>query len=60
MSKETPVDDPRQQTDWGSHKQSDKPWKGNPEKEQRSGGPKRDLEKGRRVTPIGRRPRPQD
>jgi hypothetical protein len=45
MSKETPVDDPRQQTDWGSHKQTDKPWKGNPEKEQRPGGPKRDLEK---------------
>jgi hypothetical protein len=27
MSKETPADDPRQQTDWGSHKQTDKPWK---------------------------------
>jgi hypothetical protein len=36
MSKETPKDDPRQQTDRGSHKQTDKPWTGNPEKEQRS------------------------
>jgi hypothetical protein len=45
MSKETPQDDPRQQTDWGSHKQTDKPWKGNPEKEQRPGGTKPDLEK---------------
>ena len=33
MSKEKPTDDPRQQTDWGSHKQTGKPWKGNPEKE---------------------------
>jgi hypothetical protein len=45
--RETPLDDPRQQTDWGSHKQTDKPWKENPEKEQRSGGPKPDLEKWR-------------
>jgi hypothetical protein len=45
MSKETPFDDPRQQTDWGSHKQTDKPWKGNPEKEQRPSGQKPDLEK---------------
>ena len=36
MSKETPNDDPRQRTDWGSKSQTDKPWKGNPEKEQRS------------------------
>ena len=35
MSKEKPTDDPRQQTDWRSHKQTDKPWKGNPETEQR-------------------------
>jgi len=35
VSKETPLDDPRQQTDQGSHSQTDKPWKGNPEKEQR-------------------------
>ena len=45
MSKEKPTDDPRHRTDWGSHKQTDKPWKGNPEKEQRSGASKSDLEK---------------
>ena len=28
MSKETPADDPRQKTDGGSLKQTDKPWKG--------------------------------
>jgi hypothetical protein len=44
MSKETPVDDPRQQTDRGSQKQTDKPWKGSPEKEQRPSGQKPDLE----------------
>jgi hypothetical protein len=37
MLKETPKDDPRERTDWGSDAQTDKPWKGNPEKEQRSG-----------------------
>ena len=53
MSKEKPTDDdPRQQTDWGSHKQTDKPWKGNPEKEQRSGSSKPDLESGMRPTRI--------
>ena len=36
MSPEKPTDDPRNQNDWGSHSQTDKPWKGNPEKEQRS------------------------
>lgn len=54
MSKETPLDDPREQTDWGSHKQTDKPWKGNPEKEQRPGRPKPDLEKWMRPTRIRR------
>jgi hypothetical protein len=44
MSKETPKDDPRQQNDKGSMKQTDKPWEGNPEKEQRSGAKKSDLE----------------
>ena len=39
-----PTDDPRQ-NDWGSHAQTDKPWKGNPEKEQKSGDNKPDLEK---------------
>lgn len=45
MSKETPKDDPRQQTDRGSHTQTDEPWKGNPEKEQRSGTKKSDPDK---------------
>jgi len=45
MSKEQPTDDPRQQNDWGLRTQTDKPWKGNPEKEQRSGGGKPDLER---------------
>jgi hypothetical protein len=45
MSKETPKDDPRKQTDQGSHKQTDKPWKGNPGKEQRSGTKKSDPDK---------------
>ncbi|MGJ5180069.1 hypothetical protein ACQR16_21575 [Bradyrhizobium oligotrophicum] len=44
MSKETPKDDPRQRNDGGSIKQTDKPWDGNPEKEQRSDSEK-DLEK---------------
>jgi hypothetical protein len=44
MSKETPKDDPRQETDWGSMKQTNKPWAEKPEKEQRSEGAK-DLEK---------------
>jgi hypothetical protein len=30
MSKETPKTDPRERTDWGTSKQTDKPWKGNP------------------------------
>jgi hypothetical protein len=45
MSKETPKTDPRQRTDQGSHKQTDEPWKGNPEKEQNNGDAKIDLEK---------------
>lgn len=45
MSKETPKDDPRQQSDKGSLKQTDEPWKGNPEKEQRNDDAKIDLEK---------------
>ena len=45
MSKETPKDDPRQQTDQRSHAQTDKPWKGNPEREQRNDNGKLDLEK---------------
>ena len=45
MSKETPKGGPRQKTDWGSHKQTDKPWKGNPEKEQQSDTKKSDPDK---------------
>jgi hypothetical protein len=32
MGKEAPADDPREKTDHGSHRQTDKPWEGNPEK----------------------------
>ena len=45
MSKETPKDDCRQKTDQGSLEQTDKPWQGNPEKEQRNDGADLDLEK---------------
>ena len=45
MSKETPEDDPRQRTDWPSTKQTEKPWKGPIEKEQKPGSEKIDLEK---------------
>jgi hypothetical protein len=34
--RETPADDPRQKTDWPHTKQTDEPWKGYPEKEQRN------------------------
>lgn len=44
MSKGKPKDDPRQRTDEDSFKQTDTPWKGNPEKEQRSHVDKDDLE----------------
>lgn len=49
MSKETLADDPRQQTDKGSISQTEKPWKGNPEKEQRNGDNEIDLEKWQRT-----------
>jgi hypothetical protein len=45
MNKEMPKDDPRQQSDWNSAKQTEKPWKGNPEKEQRSGTTKSDPDR---------------
>ena len=32
--RERPLDDPRQQEDWPTTKQTDKPWQGNPEKDQ--------------------------
>jgi len=43
MSRETPKDDPRKQTDPKTFKQTEKPWEGNPEKEQPQGS-KHDLE----------------
>jgi hypothetical protein len=44
--RETPLDDPRQKTDWPTHKQTDEPWKGNPEKDQLDPNrPDIDLEK---------------
>jgi hypothetical protein len=45
MSKEKPNDDPRQLTDGGSFKQTEKPWKGPPEKEQKPSDTEIDLEK---------------
>jgi hypothetical protein len=45
MSKETPKEEPRQRTDRKNFKQSDEPWKGPPEKEQKPGGPPPDLER---------------
>lgn len=45
MSKANPNDDPRQRTDWGSSKQTDEPWKGSPEKEQKPSAAEIDLEK---------------
>jgi len=44
MSKETPKDDPRQETDQKTHRQTDKPWEGNPEKDQAPPSEKPDLE----------------
>ena len=32
--RETPLDDPQEKNDFPNHKQTDEPWKGNPEKEQ--------------------------
>ncbi|MCK1481525.1 hypothetical protein IVB25_01885 [Bradyrhizobium sp. 193] len=44
--RQTPLDDPRQQTDAPHHKQTNEPWKGNPEKDQiRPDRPDIDLEK---------------
>jgi hypothetical protein len=45
MSKEKPNDDPRQQTDWENTKQTDQPWKGQVEKEQKNDDADIDLEK---------------
>jgi hypothetical protein len=48
MSKETPKDGSEKKSDPESFKQTDKPWKGNPEKEQPQ-GLKHDLEKWHRT-----------
>ena len=45
MSKETPNDDPRERTDSRSHKQTEQPWRGNPEKEEKPSDEMPDLEK---------------
>ena len=45
MSKETPKDDRRQKSNQAFHRQTDEPWKGNPDKEQRNDDAKIDLEK---------------
>ena len=39
MSQEKPNNDPRRQTDWKNTKQTDEPWKGPIEKEQKPGEP---------------------
>jgi hypothetical protein len=46
---ETSRDDPRQKTDWPNTKQTDEPWKGNPEKEQRNDSGDINLEKWHRT-----------
>ena len=48
MSKQTPKDDPDKKADPKSVKQTDEPWKGNPEKDQPQGS-KHDLEKWHRT-----------
>jgi hypothetical protein len=48
MSKET--DDTRQKADGGSLKQTDKPWKGPPEKEQKPSDHTPDIEKWQELT----------
>jgi hypothetical protein len=45
MSKEKPNNDSRDATDWKNTKQTDEPWKGPVEKEQKRNGPPPDLEK---------------
>ncbi|WP_316398131.1 hypothetical protein [Bradyrhizobium sp. 33ap4] len=41
MNRKPVTQDSGRSSDWGSHAQTDKPWKGNPEKEQRSGDARR-------------------
>ncbi len=48
MSKDPPKDNPPPKPHKGSFSQTDEPWKGNPEKEQKRTGPPPDLEKWRK------------
>jgi hypothetical protein len=43
--RENPLDDPRQKTDWQNTRQTDEPWKGQAEKEQKNEDGDIDLEK---------------
>jgi hypothetical protein len=52
MSKETPKDDLRQATDWKNTKQTDEPWKGPVEKEQKPPGRRRIWKNGKRPIPT--------
>jgi hypothetical protein len=45
MSEQKPNDGPRERSDWKNTRQTDKPWNGPVEKEQKPGGPAPDLEK---------------
>jgi hypothetical protein len=45
VPRETPADDPRQETDWPNTKQTNQPWKGKVEKDQQNKGKDIDLEK---------------
>jgi hypothetical protein len=49
MSKEKPNDDPRQRTDWKTTKQTEEPWKGPVEKEQKTSVTEEDLERWHRT-----------
>ena len=49
MSEEKPNDDPRQRTDWKTTKQTEEPWKGPVEKEQRTSVTEEDLERWHRT-----------
>ena len=53
-----PKDDPRRQPDQVSHKQTDEPWKGNPEKEQRNSEARITSKNGTEPIRIDARARP--
>ena len=60
MSKGTPIAEHPSTIGPGSHSQTDKPWKGNPEKEQRDDDAELDLEKWKNQHPIRRRLPPKE